>query len=258
MACLYVTLKIARRNKTQLVIFLMLLFLVPQKEVLGQNEASENYLWFDQLIGPTNSGVFKGVRYANAFRTINEKHQFFKSTDFRTGSVTFFGQRYFELPLQYDVFLDQLLVMNTNLPNRPIMVFDRFGVTRFTIDGHVFELLSEEVTDTELRGFFEVLLQEQQLTLYKKHLKKPFKRTDAQNLYYEFKDGYMYVLLTEGTYSTFKKVGELAKIFPSYKKELRTILKKHVDLRKSGSDDYVMAVLNDFLPLISTPKKAAL
>ncbi|GAB5474958.1 MAG: hypothetical protein Mars2KO_30570 [Maribacter sp.] len=219
---------------------------------------NEKYLWFDNLIGQTNSGVFKGVRYTNEFRTINEKHQFFQTTDFRTGSITYMGQDYFELQMQYDVYLDQLLVMNGALPNRPIMFFDKQGVARFSIEGHSFEHLTYTTSNEKKSGFFEVLLKNESLRLYKKHSRKIFKRTDAQNLYYEFKDGHSYLLQSGSTYYPFKKVKELNGIFPEYRKEIKPILKRHVALKNSDTDAYVRAVLNDVLALKPIPKKDAL
>jgi hypothetical protein len=243
---------------TKLGFFLILPFLVPSI-VLGQGlENEKKYLWFDSLIGQTSSGVYKGVNYTNEYRAINEKHQFFKSGDFKTGSVNYKGQDYFELLLRYDVYLGNLLVVNDALANRPIMVFDKEGITRFTIDGHSFEYLSPKRSAEVEAGFFEVLLKNETLTLYKKHTKKIFKRTDAQSLYYEFKDGYSYVLHSDNDFYPFKKVKEVISIFPDYKKELRSIQKKHSALKKSDTDAYVLAVLTDLLSFDTTPKQDAL
>lgn len=248
---------ILRIHRVNFGFFLILLFLVPFK-VLGQGVENEKYLWFDNLIGQTNSGVFRGVRYTNEYRAINEKHQFFESGDFKKGSVNYNGQDYFELLLRYDVYLDNLLVVNDALANRPMMVFDKEGITKFTIDGHSFEYLSPKFSDEVGSGFFEVLLKNESLTLYKKHRKKIFKRTDAQNLYYEFKDRYSYVLHSGGTYYPFKKIKELNSIFPQYRKDIKPIIKRHSPLKKSNFDAYVQAILTDLLSLKPALKQDAL
>ena len=250
-------LKIFRTHSANLIFFLILLFFLPFIG-LGQGGENEKYQWFDNLIGQTNSGVFKGVHYTNEYRTINEKHQFFKSSDFKTGSVNYKGQDYFELLLRYDVYIDNLLVLNDALANRPIMVFDKEGITKFMINGHSFEHLSAKTSDEVESVFLEVLLKMESSTLYKKHRKKIFKRTDAQNLYYEFKDSYSYALRSDSVFYPFKKVKELTSIFPDYRKELRAIQKKHNALKKSDKDAYVMAVLTDLLSLKPTPKQDAL
>lgn len=235
-------------HSTKLRFFLVLLFSVPFCSK-AQEFQNEKYLWFDSLIGKTNSGVFKGVQYTNEFRTINEKHQFFKTGDFKSGSVDYKGQDYFELLLRYDIYLDNLTVVNDALTNKPIMVFDKEGISKFTIEGHSFENLSETIAKEGKSGFFEILLKNEYWTLYKKHSKKIFKRTDEQNLYYEFKDGYTYVLSSDNFYYPFKKVKELNSIFPDYRKDLKSIQKKHSQLKKSDTDVYVKAVLTDLLSL---------
>ena len=239
---------------TRLVILLFFL----NYPLFGQQSAdAEPYKWYDQLIGQTNSGVFKGIRYTNEYRTINEKHQFFKTIDFRTGSVGFNGQDYFELLLRYDVYLDELLVVNDALPNKPILVLDKEGVTNFTLDGHSFDYLQVNSSEEIDSGFYEVLFNLNSCLLYKKYRQKIYKRTDAQNLYYEFKDSHSYVLYSGGKYFAFKKTKELNRVFPQYKKNLRLIEKEHDSLEKSDTDEYIQAVLTDLLSLKSMPKKNA-
>lgn len=250
-------LEIFRIHSAKLVFFLILLFLCPFK-VLAQGFENEKYQWFDNLIGQTNSGVFKGLYYANEYRTINEKHQFFKSGDFKTGSVNYNGQDYFEILLRYDVYLDNLMVINDVLANRPIVVLDQERITNFKIEGHSFEQLYSKLSSEVESGFFEVLLKNETFKLYRKHTKKMFKRTDAQSLYYEFKDGYTYVLHSGNTYYRFKKVKEVVSILPDYRKQLRSVKKKHSALKKSDTDAYVIAVLTDLLSFDPTPEQDAL
>lgn len=250
----------SNRSKCYQILTIVLVFSVSAYRQISAQEISqrEAYIFYDELIGQTNSGVFKGVLYTNEYRTINERHQFFKTANFETGSLTSNGQTFFELPLRYDVYLDNVLVVNDALSNRPIMVFDKEGVAKFEIAGHSFEYLSAETSDKIESGFFEVLLTNELLTLYMKHKKKIFKKTDAQNLYYEFKDGYFYLLYTGKTYHPFKNVKELTNIFPDYRKELRAIQKEHGNLKKSDAEAYVLAVLTDFLSLTPIRNQDAL
>lgn len=228
--------------------------------LFGQDEENgdERYSWFDNVIGQTNSGIFKGVLFVNEFRVVNEKHQFFGSTDFREGSVTYNNQSYFNISLNYDVYLDNLLVQNSSLANRPVMTFDKEGVDRFTINDHHFKYVIGNKSDNVSSGFFEILLEKDSLVLYKKHTKKIFRRTDEQIIYYEFKDGYYYLLYSNGTYHPFKKSKELNRIFPESKKELITIRKKHNQSKKTGGDNHIKAILSDLLQLQPTLKQKGL
>jgi len=215
--------------------------------VKGQepNTETQRYVWFDNLLGQTNSGIFKGLHYVNAYRVVNDAHQFLITSDFVLGSVTYYDQGYFDIPLRYDVYRDDLLVVNNELANRPIMLFDKKGVSEFAIAGNSFEYIPSKKPNEEVSGFFEVLLRKDSLTLYKKHKKKVFKRTDTQVLYYEFKNYYYYLLKVNDSYFTFKKAKELNRIFPKLRKELKAIDRKYSSLKKDSADDYIKAVLTD-------------
>jgi len=245
-------------NTTLLIFFLANCFLCPI-EFCGQDSEGERgkYQWFDDIIGETNSGIFKGILYENEYRVINERHQFFESKDFKPGSVVYYGQQYFDVSLKYDMYLDNLLGINYELANEPAMVFDKNGVDKFSIGNTHFENISHRIA-SEDAGFFEVLLKNDSLKLYKKYQKKIFKRTDEQVIYYEFKDGYSYLLYLYDSYYPFKKVKELNRIFPKYRKELKLISKKHSALKKSNTDDYAKMVLKDFLLLNPSLKQIAL
>lgn len=239
--------------------FIFSLLLIPiQSTGQNQGKVKEKYRWFDTMIGQTNSGLFKGVTYNNTYRVINEKNQFFENKDFRTGSVSYYGQRYFDIPLKYDVYLDDLLVVNNELANKPIMVFDKEGVSDFTIEGDSFERISTNPDSNVASGFYQVLLNKDSLTIYKKLRKKIFKRTDEQIVYYEFKDGYSYLLYFGDVYYPFRKFTELNRFFSRDRKKIKAISKKHRALKKSNSDAYMKAVLSDLLQLKTTANQEEL
>lgn len=218
------------------------------------NQSKDKYIWFDNILGPTNSGIFKGVLYVNEYKTINEKHQFFESSAFRLGSVIINDQCYFDVPLKYDVYLDNLLAQNQELANRPVIVFDRASIVKFTIDGHTFELVKVTMAMNEPPGFFEVILKNDFLTFYKKHTRKVFKRTDEKTLYYEFKSDYHYLICSGDAYYRFKKVKELNRFFPEYEKEIKGFDKQHETLRKLDTDGYLKALLSE-LPISPLAEK---
>ncbi len=141
-------------------IFLLLFwFLIPLR-LRGQESKTEvqRYVWFDNIIGQTNSGIFKGLGYVNEYRVVNDRHQFFISTDFKSGSVTYDDQTYFDVPLRYDVYLDDLLLLNDELSDKPIMLFDKRKVSEFNIGEDSFEFISSRTSNEQISGFFEVLV----------------------------------------------------------------------------------------------------
>ena len=108
-----------------------------------ENNTKERYIWFDNLVGQINSGICKGERYINEYRVVNDKYQFFTKPEFRPGSVSDKYQIYFDVPLKFDVYHDNLLAQNVELPNRPVMVLEGENIAEFTLDGCTFKYIAD-------------------------------------------------------------------------------------------------------------------
>ena len=223
-----------------------------------ENNIKEKYIWFDNLVGQLNSGIFKGESYINEYRVVNDKYQFFARPDFSPGSVSYKDQIYFDVPLKYDVYHDNLLAQNLELLNRPVMVLERENIAEFTIDGCTFRYISDATAIDKAAGFFEVLLKDDYFTLYKKNTKKIYKRTDEKTLYYEFTNDYYYLLHLGDAYYQFKKVKELSRIFSEYRKDLKVIAKRYESMRKLDTDGYLKAILIDLRLAAPMEKEKAL
>ncbi|UWX55206.1 hypothetical protein NYZ99_00805 [Maribacter litopenaei] len=233
-------------------IILLSIFLEPFVLLSQSNQVDFSRRWFDDVIGQTNTGIFKGTAYSNEFRVINEQNQFYKESDFQTGSVTYSDQTYYDISLRYDVYNDQLLIRNESLSSEPIMVFDTKEVANFKIGKDAFEFI-EAVSSRgdELFGFFEILLENDSLGLYKKNTKKLFKRTDEQRIYYEFVPKHFYLIKYKGHYFPLDKVKGMNKIFPEYSKSISISCRLHKELKKSNQDIYVLTVLKELFQEMS-------
>lgn len=246
--------QINKLNSMRLQLIVLISIFVVPKMLYGQVErvSVSPYVWFDRMIGQTNSGIFKGITYSNEYRVINERHQFFSTSDFVMGSVVYRGQPFFGIPLKYDVYSDRLLVQNSTLADTPVMIFDQGAIESFNIGEHNFKRIhAASVMGAELSGYFEVLLKNESLTLYKEHTKKPFKRTDEQVVYYEFKNGHSYYLSYGDRYHKLKKTNQLNSLFPSFRKEIKTIRDQYESLRKSEPDTFLISILIELSELIA-------
>lgn len=210
------------------------------------------YDFFDAAVGQTNTGMFKGFAYSNTYRTINEKQQFFNLDGFVLGALRYDKQPYFKVLLQYDVYKDELLAKNTSLASEPITILLTAKVDSFRMGKHRFARIQDNIVN-KADGFFELLLRKGNTSLYKKHLKKPYKKTDETILYYEFKDAYYYVLFYQGTYHRFTSLRQLMPIFASQKNSLKQASKEYKEMKKNNSDAYVIAVINA-LDLFEVPE----
>lgn len=225
-----------------IVFFLCVLFACSAN---AQSDKAVSFTVFDEVIGKTNSGIFNGIQYFEKFRVINDKHKFFKHKFFIYGSVIYKNQPYYEIALKYDVHGDELLVKNSEILDAPITQLDKDYVTQFELDGHLFKQLSFSVKqNTEITGFFEILFNNDKMSVFKKHQKK-LSRIVEEETYYEFKDQFQYYIYHKNMYYLLKKTGTLNSIFPEHKTDLKNSFKKHENLRKSSPDKYLIAVIND-------------
>ncbi len=226
----------------------------------SQNDTmkTDYYNWFDEIVGKSNSGIFKGIEYFERFKRINDRHQYFKTYNFRNGSVVFDGQYYFNIPLKYDVFDEKLLIKDPNTLNAPIIALDNSNISEFTIDSHKFIQVPRNEKN-EISGFFEILLEKDSLSLYKKHLKEIIKKSDEKVAYldkqvasYQFKDKHVYIVSYKDIHYKVKKASDLSVIFIDHKTEIKTISKKYKAIRKSDPDGYMNAILTDLHTIITT------
>ena len=238
-------------STNMLLLFFIVLGLGGPKNLQAQEQMSSQYAWFDSMIGPNNLGIFKGVAYNNEFRVISDRHQFFKKMNFIEGSVVFDQQSYFNLQLRYDVYNDNLQIINADVLGLPPIILDNNKVEAFQIGEYLFENIDHHVIkEDNLSGMVQVIVPNDSLTLYKKHHKKPLKKTDETRIYYEFKNSHRYYVWYKNRSYSVKKASDLTTIFPIYRKHLKRIHEKYVVLKKTNSDAYMKSVVSDLLVII--------
>ncbi|MCF8274783.1 MAG: hypothetical protein K9I95_13240 [Flavobacteriaceae bacterium] len=230
-------------------IYLIILILVfVPKQTFGQNTLDESllYTWFDNKIGEINSGIYNGLEYVEHYRMLNEKHKFFLNPNFSNGMVIYKGEPYYNLLLKYDLFEDQLLLRYLDKANTPIILLDKDYITHFSIENHQFEKLQFETKKgKEFDGFFELLLLEKSIKLYKKNHKKILTKSNERIKYYEFKEQNSYVVFYKNKYFQINSLNNLSSIFSEHKVILKQIEDKYKSIKKSNSDAYLKSVLQD-------------
>lgn len=219
----------------------------------------DTYNWFDEIVGTTNSGIFEGTQYFERYKRIKERHQFFKTYTFSTGSVVYNDQSYFDILVKYDVFDEKLLVQDLNTLNAPVVELDKNKISEFEIGNHKFiHLNRDQKSKNEVSGYFEILLKKETFGLYKKHLKEIIRKSDEKVDYldkqvasYQFKDKQMHFVHYNETYYKVKKANDLNAIFLNLKTEIKSFSKKYKTLRKSDPDGYIMSILEDLNAVMS-------
>jgi hypothetical protein len=145
-----------------------------------QNYAEEKiYSWYDEQTGIENSTLFRGLEYVETDRVINEMHKFFKTQEFQKGAVIY------DVHLKYNIYDDLLLVNLQQGQKNSIFQLFRDKVNQFQINGKKFRYLKAD-NDSDIIGFYEVINDEGEFKVFKKHLKNRMEIRDRSVAYIEF------------------------------------------------------------------------
>ncbi|MDY8138141.1 hypothetical protein [Aquimarina sp. 2201CG5-10] len=238
---------------------LFTLFLNTQIQFVYSQSVSNTdvyYKWFDTTIGNENTGLYNGTIFINQYRTINEKHRFFKIKDFINGTIIYNDQKYYDIPIQYDINKDQLITKLKLGYGEVALQLVKDKVQEFTLDNTRFiNVLADNLKQNDKEGFYEVLLDTPMLTLFKKHLKSRRKRVRNGQVYYEFISNYNYMLFYDKKYIDIKNRKIIIETFPSFKNEIISHYSIAKKLQKSDPDAFKKSLFKKIEGLISKTDK---
>jgi glycosyltransferase involved in cell wall biosynthesis len=227
-------------NVYTLMVSVLLLSGVPLAAQQTTNLES-GYTSFDQIVGLQNTSLYQGRLYTEKYRTVNDRKQFFKSTEFLNGQIWYKGQPYFNQLLKYDVFEDELLLKLED--NGNTLSLAKKEVDSFSLGQHYFVNLKAKKDGTGAQlGYCEVLFKDDTFVLYAKYSKKSVEKKDKKYIYYEFKDANTeYILRYKGEYYSFDSKKDIINIFPSHKEEIHKLYKRTENL--SNNDDSILMTM---------------
>ncbi len=212
----------------------------------AQAETSKGlYRNFDEFVGLENTVAYQGQEYRDPYRTVNEFHRYYKTDEFSTGKIIYQDQPFFDLPLRYDIFEDELfLKLQDNYGSNPIRLYKNY-IKEFSIYGKRFVSIESNTTSNDVAsGFFEVVQESERFTFYLKPKKQIYKRTNKENLYYEFfQTGSSYLLLYDNKHYWLKNHHSLKKIFPEFRAQIQDFARASKRLRRSKPDEFISLLL---------------
>lgn len=203
------------------------------------SQTNENfYNFFDKYHQIRNQKIFNGIEYREIYRTINEKHSFLKGKEFYNASLYYDGEIYLDIPIRYDMFQD-LIVIKVQIENGQVFIIqlnnlllERFNVSQQTFVYNYFK------DDNLEKGFYEVLLESDCATLWKKRKFKPSEKRDRSYLYYEFEELETQRILKFSNRNINLSRRELIENFPKHKEEVNSFFKKNRSLKKLNEDKF--------------------
>ena len=210
-----------------------------------QADERDYYNWFDDQVGIENTGLFNGIRYKELYRIKNGRHKFYKSPEFLTAHIVYDGQPYYDIPMKYDLFDDQLIISLDTDSGSSIIQLLKEEVNRFELDNKRFVHLkgigifkSKEVID----GFYEVLEEGNSLTLYKKNRKLQKKVLENKAILYEFRTDDLYYIHHGDLFYPIKNKNDLIKIFPERKKQINAFFSGNKYLMDTDYDLFMTQI----------------
>ncbi len=220
-------------------------FLFFFKLIYGQStkvEDRDHYIWFDRFIGIENTGLYNGLQYIEKYK-IYKEHQFFGSSDYQKGYVTYHSEKYFDLKIKYNVYEDKVLLKLSDKFGGTTLQLNSDHVDNFNIGKHTFINLNLNDFSTVSSGFYEILLENDSFCFYKKHRKIKKELLTDDGILYNFLDRKSYILFHDNIYHSINSKGDLNKIFPELKKEINKFYNTNAAIRKSNSDTFWILLL---------------
>lgn len=210
----------------------------------------EVYSEFDKNSGIENSLLFRGIEYVETDRMINEKHKFFKTKMFEKGTLSYNGETFYDVPLKYNIYNDLLLVNLQQGTRNFIFQLISDKVNNFIIDNHQFRYL-RAINKTEITGFYEILNEEGDFKIYKKHLQNSREIRDKNVSYMEFiSEDSKYVYQFNKEFFELNNRSELIKNFPVYKNEIKNFYKENREQFRKNPDVFMASLAREMNLLI--------
>jgi len=218
---------------------LFLIFLSGNFSVFSQ-EYHRAYKAFDNYVNKENTNLFYGKEYIEQHAIINNKHKFFKTSNFLNGSVVYSNQIYHDIVLKYNVFEDLLVVKISKQGGDATFELFKNRIQSFIIDGHNFINVQPD-NNSVPAGFYEVLREDTSLKLLKNHRKQIEKIFTKDFTYFEFEpEQALYAVSISGKYFELNSQQDWVKAFTEYSEDIESFFDSNKSLKENDPDSFMI------------------
>jgi len=233
------------KKKFDINVIAVLLFLLNSFVIHSQIDSDQKmyYKWFDSIVGDGNISLYNGIQYKEKYRTLKGNHKYYLSSTYQIGNLVYENQSYYDVAMKYDLFNDQLIV---KLPFRSGFNFiqlDKEKIGEFSINNSHFHTIfkqDESTLSKDNYGYFQALLNKNNLRLYKKHIKNRKQYFDKEFIYSVFTEEYKYFIYLNNKIHEIGSKGSLIKLFPKQKKDINAFYNSKRQLKKSNLDIWMI------------------
>ena len=175
--------------------------------------------WHDDNSGAELLEIYEGKIFQLNINTVTRKtFSAFKSAQWIDGTVMFRDKIYNDIPMKYDLFSDQLTVLNVaGSPLQPIIP-NQLDISYFNLEGDLFQNLPTSDAPENNAGFYHVLYASNDLALLAKYSKRQV--VDGRQL--EFVRSEKVFLKNKDQFFRVKNKGSFIMAFEAYKSEIKS------------------------------------
>ncbi|RSK30253.1 hypothetical protein [Hymenobacter metallilatus] len=191
----------------------------PDSAFLSQSRALTEQRYAQAI--QDQSRLYNGTEYVNYARYYQASvgNQFFVSEQEALGAVEYDGNWYQNVPLRYDLRLDQVIIKQPTSSFYVQLVPER--VKQFTVHGHRFVRLEGDSSTQSVRpGFYDVLL-DKQVKVFARRTKQMQTQPSQNVTKAEFYAFTQYYIQTNHSLHAVKGKGSVVSLFPARRKELQ-------------------------------------
>ncbi|HWA33972.1 MAG TPA: hypothetical protein VG737_07580 [Cyclobacteriaceae bacterium] len=181
-------------------------------------------IWFDNIVGPENTGLLNGREYFIAFPGASS-HPFFGSREVTNERLVFHSQLYVNVPLLYDIFTDEIILRHRDKRNQfTMIVLDKDRVESFTLYNHHFKRkeLKGAVEPHLAKGFFDVLFEGESISLVAKRRKTSYANVGVR----DYQEDSRFFLIKGDQWIELGGKKSYYALSPRYKTEIQDFIKR--------------------------------
>ena len=200
---------------------------LPESDFLSQARSQAIFLYENAMT--RQFGLYNGAEY-NPYREVNNDHPYFESEYWEDGVITYYGERYDSVPMQYDLLNDLLVIEHYDQRGFVAEVLlHSEKVDSFHLLGHdFFHLAADTAGVLGLRSGFYDLLYDGEHKVFCKRRKMVKEQIESGEVRVNFLVRESYYLLKDGQVHTLKNKGSVLKALPDKKRALNQYVRSEV------------------------------
>ncbi|PSR56126.1 hypothetical protein AHMF7605_22775 [Adhaeribacter arboris] len=186
---------------------------------------------YDQAIGDQKI-LFNGKEYLTYDKYYLKGHQFFRSGEEQEGDVYYDGYLFTNVPLLYDVLLDQIVISEPN--GSLLFKLENKKVNYFKVHDHTFiRLAADTLSESPVKTGFYDLLVDGKTKLLAKRVKRVYEDATIRGMEGEFITEDRFFIRKNDQYYPVSKKKAVLKILTDNKKELQKYSRnQHLKFKK--------------------------